>query len=284
MCAYSCMCMCVRVRACPITVCLAVVLCALPSPLLAAAHKENCWRLLGFPRSPPEYKTLTHSVLQVYPQHNIHLFPACVYLHLSHLPSNSATARHNTLTCEHKTEWENCEKECCFQCMRSSLIQYHMTKYLATEIYTYVWPCVCLFPICRMLLNIPRCVCSFVTNWAFLKNCWPEIGAGKKKNVQVQPRILLFLFSSFIEKDNKNRWMGFFTHHNRNLRFKRCGGRSGFPGKTYRPHLVESFHPQRLAEQYRGCMCLFVAWVAPVGIKPIIIVSLLKLRSVYTHY
>lgn len=37
-----------------------------------------------------------------------------------------------------------------------------------------------------------------------------------------------------IEKDSKNRWMG-FTHHNRNLSFKQRGEGSGFPGKTYRP-------------------------------------------------
>lgn len=51
------------------------------------------------------------------------------------------------------------------------------------------------------------------------------------------PHIHLFLFPfamKVIEKDSKNRWMG-FTHHNRNLRFKQPGERSGFPGKTYRP-------------------------------------------------
>lgn len=75
------------------------------------------------------------------------------------------------------------------------------------------------------------------------------------------------------------------THHNRNLSFKHSGEFSGFPGRSYQPlcrTLVESFHPQRLAEQKRSCICLFVAWVAPAGIKPIIIVLLFKLRSVYT--
>ncbi len=49
--------------------------------------------------------------------------------------------------------------------------------------------------------------------------------------------VLLFLFPfamEVIEKDSKNRWMG-FTHHNRNLSFKQRGEGSGFPGKTYRP-------------------------------------------------
>lgn len=40
------------------------LVCALCG-LLAAVHKEYCWRLLGFPHSPPEYKTVTHSVLQI---------------------------------------------------------------------------------------------------------------------------------------------------------------------------------------------------------------------------
>lgn len=48
-----------------IIVFLSVGLCALRSPLLAAVHEENCWRFLGFPHSQPEYKTLTHSVLQL---------------------------------------------------------------------------------------------------------------------------------------------------------------------------------------------------------------------------
>lgn len=48
-------------------------------------------------------------------------------------------------------------------------------------------------------------------------------------------------------------------------------------------HSLEGFHLQRLAEQYHDCICLFVPWVAPAGIKPIIIVLLFKLRSVYTH-
>lgn len=44
------------------------------------------------------------------------------------------------------------------------------------------------------------------------------------------------------------------------------------------------FHPQRHAVHYHDCMCLFVPWVAPAWIKPIIIVLLFKLRSVlYIH-
>lgn len=41
-----------------ITVSLSVGLRALRSPLLAAVHEEDCWRLLGFPHAPPEYKAL----------------------------------------------------------------------------------------------------------------------------------------------------------------------------------------------------------------------------------
>lgn len=37
-----------------------------------------------------------------------------------------------------------------------------------------------------------------------------------------------------IQKVSKNSWMG-FTLRNRNLSFKQCGKRSGFPGKSYWP-------------------------------------------------
>lgn len=80
---FTCVCVHVCRCSCPITVFHSVGLCALRSPLLAAVHKENCWRLLGFPHSPPEYKTLCSTV---YPLHTIDLLSACVYLCSSHLP------------------------------------------------------------------------------------------------------------------------------------------------------------------------------------------------------
>lgn len=74
---HSCMCVqtCTRAHvqqwvSCCFSVCMFVIiilsvgLCALRCPLLTAVHKGNCWRLLGFPHSPPEYKTLTQSLLQ----------------------------------------------------------------------------------------------------------------------------------------------------------------------------------------------------------------------------
>lgn len=64
---------------------LSVALCALWSLLLAAVHKENCWRLLGFPH---RHQNTKHSPTLLYslPANTIDLLLACVYLNLSHLP------------------------------------------------------------------------------------------------------------------------------------------------------------------------------------------------------
>lgn len=65
--------------------------------------------------------------------------------------------------------------------------------------------------------------------------------------------------------------------------FKQPGERSGFPGKTYEP-LSFIFGGKLSSTATGSTLRLFVAWVALAGIKPIIILLLFKLRSVYTHY
>lgn len=133
MCVTTGVCACAHVFlcSCPITVFLSVGQCALWSPLLAAVHKENCWRLLGFPHSPPEYKTLTHSVLQ---------FTRNTTL-ISFLRVCICTYPIYPKTCNHKTQYTMCISTvtwvewwvlfpaCLHMCNCVSLIHYYTAKY-----------------------------------------------------------------------------------------------------------------------------------------------------------
>lgn len=116
---------------CPITVFLSVGLCALWSPLLAAVHKENCWRLLGFPHSPPEYKTLTHSVLQFTHYTALISFCECVFA-LIPFTLNLATTQHNILyacVCEPKGKPERLLFSVCAQMHKHTCISHSLLYY-----------------------------------------------------------------------------------------------------------------------------------------------------------
>lgn len=175
MCLLLRLCVCVHVCqcSCPITVFLSVGLCALRSPLLAAVHKENCWRLLGFPQSPPGYKTLTHSVLQFTRYTTwISFLRVRICTYPIYLKARNHRTQYTMCMCEsawHKQSEKRVRPSVIFRVRvhmwaRVSLVQYYITKYLAAGIFwweIYVCLCVqhseqysCISHICHMLLNI----------------------------------------------------------------------------------------------------------------------------------
>lgn len=78
-----------------------------------------------------------------------------------------------------------------------------------------------------------------------------------------------------------------FTRHNTNQSFKRRGECGGFPpaealSTTFKG---KAFHPRRRAEHCHGCLCLFVAWVAPSGNRTHNHSLAFQIKKrMYTHY